>query len=311
MLVRPDSYTAMTHFTYQEQQKAENLHQGDILNRTDALSAVLQDVHPYFVDESRCPMFMVLTQTCDLERRNNRECKSHYINICVVRDFTEAVQREFSKLGHPILGKHGLLPLGRMARARQIVESFFNNTQTGYFYLHPEGEAILKPMCAFLTLSIALRAEEHYDVCLAAKAIELKPEFQAKVGWLIGEIYARVATEDWQSQPNFDKDDYNNRIDYIVKNGFSWLGPAVQNKVLQAVKDSRINLSDHDEVIQFVDELSIQYDIAVLIKQQIMREQGKPVDERMADALTKRLLDMKSYKDLLSSIDSSAEGITL
>ena len=52
---------------------------------------------------------------------------------------------------------------------------------------------------AYLKLSIALKSEECYDICLKAKKIELSDEFKAKIGWLIGDMYSRVGTTDWES----------------------------------------------------------------------------------------------------------------
>ena len=47
----------------------------------------------------------------------------------------------------------------------------------------------------FLPLSVAVRAD-HYDACLQAKVAQLDHIFAAKVGWLTGNLYSRVATPD-------------------------------------------------------------------------------------------------------------------
>jgi len=49
---------------------------------------------------------------------------------------------------------------------------------------------------ALLQVSIALRAHEHYDTLRLARCGRLTPEFRARLGWLIGNLYSRVATED-------------------------------------------------------------------------------------------------------------------
>ena len=286
----------MTHFTYAERLPTDDLHQGDILQRTDHLVAVLQDVHPHFADEQRYPMFMVLTQSCDLVRRTGGSCNSHYINICVVRDFLLAIKREVGMLGHPDLGRHGLLPVKLKAKASQVIERFLNNTEPGYFYLHPDF-AIPKPMCAFLTLSISLRAEDHYNECLDARILGLKPEFRAKVGWLIGAIYSRVATEDWQSQTDFDKKDFDSRIEEVVNHNFLWLDELGERKVKKAVKESELNLENPDEIVEFVSKLPSQHDeVAAAIKEEIMRMNDRKINEVLAVALTKRILERKGVE---------------
>lgn len=54
-------------------------------------------------------------------------------------------------------------------------------------------------MVAYLKVSIPLKSGEHYDKCLKAKRIELADEFKAKLGWLIGDMYSRVGTTDWET----------------------------------------------------------------------------------------------------------------
>jgi hypothetical protein len=70
----------------------------------------------------------------------------------------------------------------------------------GLFFLYPDAEAgIAEPAVAFLRVAVALRAE-HYDAILGARVGKLTSEFRAKLGWLIGNLYVRPATADWQDQ---------------------------------------------------------------------------------------------------------------
>jgi hypothetical protein len=72
-----------------------------------------------------------------------------------------------------------------------------NNNEPNYFYLEASGE-LTSDSVAFLRLSIALKADVHYDTCLNAKILQLTDMFQAKLGWLVGQLYSRVGTEDWE-----------------------------------------------------------------------------------------------------------------
>ena len=49
---------------------------------------------------------------------------------------------------------------------------------------------------ALLQVSVAVRAREHFGTLVAARSGRLKAEFQSKLGWLIGNLSSRVATED-------------------------------------------------------------------------------------------------------------------
>ena len=63
------------HFTYKRSPDAASLCQGDVLKKTDELMKILKDVHPYFQNDGY-KYFMVLSQSCDLVRRNGQCCKT-------------------------------------------------------------------------------------------------------------------------------------------------------------------------------------------------------------------------------------------
>lgn len=63
------------HFTYKQFPDMSSLCQGDVLRVTDEMREILKEVHPYFLNE-QYKYFMVLTQSCDLVRRNAGKCKT-------------------------------------------------------------------------------------------------------------------------------------------------------------------------------------------------------------------------------------------
>jgi hypothetical protein len=73
-----------------------------------------------------------------------------------------------------------------------------NEQALGLFYLHPDTAIkIAVPSVALLQVSIAVRAEEHYEKLMLSREGRLSVEFQSKLGWLIGNLFSRVATPDW------------------------------------------------------------------------------------------------------------------
>ena len=80
------------HFTYKAHADMTSLCQGDVLLKTDALSRILESVHPYFLNDEY-KYFMVLSQSCDLVRRNGKNCKTPYITA-----YYDAFQKEKRKL---------------------------------------------------------------------------------------------------------------------------------------------------------------------------------------------------------------------
>ncbi len=185
------------HFTY-EKASAGDLQQGDILRRTDALNELLNVVHPHYT-KADYRNFIVLTQACDLVRRDGRMCKARYVTLCAVRPFALAVRREVeSYLRSPVEQRLRFCSDRERDKAVNFVERLLNNNEAGLFYLHPEPNLGLTDSgCAVLALSVAVRADLHYDKLVDARILRLKEPFQHKLGHAVGTMYSRVGTEDW------------------------------------------------------------------------------------------------------------------
>ena len=182
-----------------------DLCQGDIVQPTDEVRAVLKDVHPHFTDD-KYAAFLVLTQTCDLVRWNGEPCKSRYINLAVVRPLRDVLLTLLDRAcERVIVGEQlaqGFYCKETKHKAQQLLERVFNqNAQAeGIFYLHPDASARLAvPSVALLQVSVAVRTHEHYETLVKARTGRLAEQFQSKLGWLIGNLFSRVATRDWDA----------------------------------------------------------------------------------------------------------------
>ena len=81
-------------------------------------------------------------------------------------------------------------------------------------------------------MSIALKAAAHYDVCLKAKIAQLDHVFAAKVGWLTGNLYSRVATPDVEEKID-DFENYKSAYGEEALHGYTaWL-TSMQFKALK------------------------------------------------------------------------------
>lgn len=143
----------------------------------------------------------MLTQSCDLVRRDKKSCKSQYITLAAVHSFQDFLYREIGKHGSCVsINDFKFINSQQKTRHLQMVERIYNNTEPDYFFLYKEPEYQFdESMVAYLKVSIALKSDLHYDTCLEAKVMELTDEFKAKLGWLVGNIYSRVGTTDWSS----------------------------------------------------------------------------------------------------------------
>lgn len=255
--------TASFDFLFEETSKINRqaLLQGDLLVRTRELAEAIGEAHSYYATARDYSHFLVLTQSCDLVRRRGT-CKARYITICAVRPLSLAVAREFQKYINPIEGCP--IPTGDIEKnilARQFLERVVHNTVDNIFFI-PRGstETVQDHLCAFLPLSIALRAD-HYETLLNAKVGQVREIFQAKIGSLTSSLYGKIGTPDIH-----DRND-KAAVDGFMKEFFEdlgyssvvWLTPfqrrAFENAVSERVRDKGGQGLDEPEVQEILESL--------------------------------------------------------
>jgi hypothetical protein len=195
--------------------------QGDLLEKTEALNTALALAHPYYASHEHNRYFLVLTQSCDLVKGRGYQgpCKARYISLAPVRPISVVLERAIETEKCSVLSKHIPVCSARSKqRITQLLERIINNNEADYFYLQREPlHGLAEDCCAFLRLPIAFRAVEHYDTCLAARLLSLAEPFQAKLGWLAGQLFSRVGTQDWPA-PELSK-----RIKEITSDVAVWI----------------------------------------------------------------------------------------
>lgn len=216
-----------THFTYSSKQlDSTTLQQGDILAKTEELVALIEKVHPHYANDDYTH-FQVLTQSCDLVRRG-KKCAARYITIAAVRSLKTVIRRtietEVAENKRIKLDKLEWCNDKHKSRVSHIVGALFNNNDKNHFFLKEfPDRGLLEDSCTFLHLSIAIKAYEHYDLCLNAKIIELDSNFQSKLGWLVGNLYSRVGTEDFAQACFESQEDFQSYIEKILNNHIAWV----------------------------------------------------------------------------------------
>jgi hypothetical protein len=182
-------------FAPPEQTEKDCLVQGDLLVRNAGLQSVLAQAHGYYATAPDYNYFLVLTQSCDLVRRPTKP-KARYITLAAVRPLSLVIERFLEKIRHDYQFPIMLCQKDHEIRARQLLERLLHNVEDGFFFLKKDSHPTIdQDLCVFLPLSVAVRSD-HYDACLEAKVAQLDHIFAAKVGWLTGNMYSRVATPD-------------------------------------------------------------------------------------------------------------------
>lgn len=247
------------HFTYEENLTGGDLQQGDVLKITDDLSSVLKKYHPHYLKPDYV-YFIVLTQSCDLVRREGSHCHAKYISLAAVRPFDMVIRREVESMQQEVFEKKaGICRANKRTKIEEFIKKVLNNNHNEYFYLHEDDVlGLSEPCCAFLRLSIALRSSENYKKCLDAKFLQLAEEFKAKLGWLVGNLYSRVGTMDWT--PDYKtKEEFNNIVGEILDRKFRWLDSEIVNYFKKQIEREHIDISSLEpaEILELAHKIEI------------------------------------------------------
>ena len=261
---------------------------------------ILKDVHPFFLNE-QYKYFIVLSQSCDLVRRNGKDCKTPYITLAAVRNYSDFLERMLLK-GRFAEKVNGLLIMDEKnkERAYQLVERVYNNTEPEYFFLYKE-DALGFPesMVAYLKVSIALKSKEHYDKCLNAKRIELTDEFKAKLGWLVGNMYSRVGTADWEGimSANAKRDMLNNDLYSMCI-----IGKKEQLRQLKEFLRRTELPPGREEAAAFISDIQIKtkYDKVMDVIEDVIRTSSKKIPEEEKEKLLKAIRSRSALKTLIT-----------
>ncbi len=185
----------MSHWTYSAElpNVSSDLAQGDIIGWSGELREILRQIHSHFCDDKYLG-FIVTTQTCDLATRNDGR-KEHPITLAVIRPLAWYLQNH---LGNSTFA--GVFPEEKRGVYSQLLDRVLNQNEQslGLFYLHPDADVgIAEPSVAMLRVLFSLK-DQHYGVLQRCRTGRLQEAFSAKLGWLAGNLFSRVATRDWE-----------------------------------------------------------------------------------------------------------------
>lgn len=291
-----------THFTYQDEPDLYQLRQGDILKKTDDIKKILETVHSHYLKEDYI-YFLVLTQSCDLERRSGKNCKAKYITLAAVRPFDLLIDRQIEKLQSRYkLIKGKILDDSDRNKLFDFIRRLLNNNESDYFYLHQDAGMSFPENCVtFLRLSVAIKANVHYESCLKAKTLELRDEFKAKLGWLVGNIYSRVGTDDWTPKTESESI-FKKRINDILDRYCFWIDIKQLNKeLLRLYTKDEIDRKTPQAIFEVAEKLELLSKKDQLLKRlkELLLTKGYITDDTIIDKL---ILSIKNDPEIKAII---------
>ncbi|WP_143089817.1 hypothetical protein [Tropicimonas isoalkanivorans] len=284
------------------------LSQGDVIAKTDAVIDRIGQAHQYYADAPDYTHFMVLTQSCDLVRRQGN-FKAPYITIAAAKPFRGTIGEFFDQKSKVVKGaEFSFHSSSLVGKAKQLIERHVNNTEPEFFFLPKSGHPnIPEDLVVFLRLSVALR-KEHYDALAEAKIAELADVFQAKLGWLKGNIYSRVATPDFEDRGlNAAEIKSGFYEQYIPKDTTVWLS-ALQAELLRKIVNERRKEIERDlsseEVLEII-ESEIPEDIQIIannIVERLKKNKLLEGDHEAEKKFARVISNEPSLKSLVKSL---------
>ena len=287
--------------------KKDWLGQGDVIVRTPEVTDVLMQAHQNYAEAPLYSHFVVMTQSCDLVRRRD-DFNASYITIAAAKPFKETMEEFFKMRTRKLNGADfSFYSKSEVPKGQQLLERFLNNTESEYFFLPSAGHPrIPSDLLVYLRLSIALR-KEHYDVLASSKVAELDDIFQAKLGWMKGNIYSRIATPDfweWEANPKKIRDDFFEK--YIPTRDTVWLSVIQAEKLRRSVTQQKNCLGrdlSSEEVLALI-EREVPTDIEILteniVEKLIKNNIVDASDEKQVKLAKTSILKDSTLKSLLS-----------
>lgn len=269
---------------------ASELRQGDILERNAILADAIGQAHQYYATAEGYDYFVILTPTCDLVRRNGG-CRSRYITLAAVRPLSIVIERQLTNYKKSVRAPGLYCSLEKRPQAEQFLMRLLHNTEEGYLFLPGELFPDDLDRCAFLMLSIAIRAE-HYEACLGAKVQQLQTDFSAKVGHLTADLYGQVATQALEEQVDVNPDEiiegYKART--IDSEGVVWVSRARLTELKGRIRDRKAEKEEEltpDEVKAIISGLPNDQMLLAQRVLALVRDSLEPATE--IDALVNKL----------------------
>lgn len=293
-------------FASLEATKWKELHQGDVLAKTEQLKDALAQAHSYYAEAEDYTHFLVLTQSCDLVFRGRRKPRSRYITLAAIRPLSILVDRLLEKYRFDFEFPIWICEKEREILISQTLERLLHNTEEGYFFLkaasHPN---IQMDLCVFLSLSVALRID-HCEACIDAKVAQLDNIFQAKVGWLAGNLYSRVGTPDLEEIENDSESIKQSFYDEVIYRRTAWMTAPQLKRLKEIVRQwkkdnsnqevtheiARVLISQVPELIDMVAERAVS---------QLVAEKMLPDDDDTKTRAINLLRNDTNFKRLVKS----------
>ncbi|MCL9684204.1 hypothetical protein [Legionella maioricensis] len=170
------------------------LRQGDIILLDGNLKNNFDSYFPGIIKPDQKRFGMILSQCCDLFKGEGRSCKVDHINICVLSSFERYLSRVIDSFAKKKNGFTLITENQYEGLSQKLIKLIKNSDPKNYFFL-PNTQFFESHMIAVLSVNYPLR-NDHYEDLLENRVGTLSDQFRNKLGFTMGKLYSRIATDD-------------------------------------------------------------------------------------------------------------------
>lgn len=279
------------------------LMKGDLLEKTEFLERVLEKeyvgTNKLLLDSE---YFVVLTQSCDLVRLKKNP-KSPFITIASVQHLESALNDHTSKIkDQNIDSQLNICNLSYRTQTLQYLERLLNNSEKSHYCLPVECHSnFSKDYCIVLNLSVAI-SSEYYNRCLEAKIGQMEEIFAAKLGWMAGNQFSRVATPDIDELIDNTKGGSSFKsvfMERVFSSATIWLSTHQIKELKKLIKHSKVSSPISTiTLMDLANKVPSNYSLAINRVFELLSNE-KIIDEVQSDKVKKALYVDKNLRNLV------------
>lgn len=246
--------------------------------------------------------FVVLTQSCDLVRRRKNP-KSPFITIASVQHLESALNDHTSKIkDQNIDSQLNICNLSYRTQTLQYLERLLNNSEKSHYCLPVEcHNNFSNDYCIVLNLSVAI-SSEYYNRCLEAKIGQMEEIFAAKLGWMAGNQFSRVATPDIDEIIDNTKGESSFKsvfMERVFSSATIWLSTHQIKELKKLIKHSKVSSPISTiTLMDLANKVPSNYSLAINRIVELLSNE-KIIDEVQSDKVKKALYVDKNLRNLV------------
>ncbi|MGO9117531.1 MAG: hypothetical protein ACLQPD_07960 [Desulfomonilaceae bacterium] len=250
---------------------------------------------------------MILTSSCDLVLRpqENDLYEARFLTLVPVYPLDLVLEQHLDMEQSSIEKKAKQSSKKLKGDLITFLRKLINNNLPEYFFL-PQSTTkdINFPVnsCAVLRQAFSIRLDYKYFEFQSARVASLTDVFVAKLGFLIGELYSRVATED--VIPVY-MPDFKNKLNAWVNGLSNWEDSDMVSRAITAARDQNVLngllKATREEVRSFIQQYSKEqmFDRAVKEIIKILEKQNLPICDEQKQKFRGDLLKDNKLKEFI------------